>query len=86
MTTILPTQTRPGAAGGTQMLYEFPNGYGASLIEGGMAAYGGRELAVLYKGQITYDTPITDDVLGYLSEDDVQPLLARIAALPAVSA
>lgn len=83
-----PILTRP-LNGGTQYLYRFPNGYGASLIVGGFAAYGGRELAVIrYDGDgvddygLTYDTPITDDVLGHLSDDEVGPILDSIAALP----
>lgn len=78
--------------GGSQEVYRFPNGYGASLIRGGAFAYGGRELAVVrYVGEgaldyeLTYDTPITDDVLGYLSEDEVPEILDRIAALPPVA-
>lgn len=34
------------------------------------------------KFELCYDTPITDDVIGHLKKDEVQPLLDRIAALP----
>jgi hypothetical protein len=75
--------------GGTQELYRFPNGYGASLIRGGYIAYGGLEIGVMrYHGEgpydcaLTYSTPITDDVLGHLDEDDIEPILDQIAALP----
>lgn len=68
----------------------FPNGYGASVVQS-PTSYGGDEglyeLAVLFGDEsvsdITYDTPITDDVCGWLSETAVSHLLARIEALPA---
>jgi len=68
------------------------NGYGVSVVRftsvfGGSygAEEGLYELAVL-KGvedewQICYDTPITDDVIGHLSESDVEKLLNEVAAL-----
>ena len=63
----------------------FDNGYGASVIIG-PHTYGGEdglyELGVLGKdGKLTYDTPVTDDVEGYLSEADVTDLLTKIQQL-----
>jgi hypothetical protein len=63
----------------------FDNGYGASVVKG-EHTYGGRdglyELAVLGKdGRLTYETPVTDDVEGYLTEDDVTKLLEQIQLL-----
>jgi len=63
----------------------FDNGYGASVIIG-PHTYGGEdglyELGVLGKdGKLTYETPVTDDVEGYLSEDDVTRLLEQIQKL-----
>jgi hypothetical protein len=78
----------PGSVGSHQIRYRFPNGYGASVIRGGMAAYGGLELAVIkYENEgpewsLCYDTPVTDDVLGYLDDDDVQRHLQEILDLP----
>ena len=70
---------------GIQCRIEFPNGYGESIVKGPYT-YGGRdglfELAVLGSdGQIAYDTPITDDVVGYLTEDGITALLAEIELL-----
>jgi len=73
--------------GGVQYTAKFSNGYGASIIRHSFS-YGNRqglwELAVLDSdGDITYDTPITDNVLGYLTEEDVENTLNEIKALPA---
>jgi hypothetical protein len=82
---FVPATERP-CNGGTQKLYEFPNGRGASVVRHSFsygAADGLWELAVLdRKGEIDYSTPITNDVLGHLSDDEVQAALERIAALP----
>ena len=63
----------------------FENGYGASVVKGEYT-YGGKdglyELAVLdSNGDLTYSTPITNDVLGHLSEDDVTKVLEQIQNL-----
>lgn len=68
-----------------QYEFKFDNGYGASVIRNAYS-YGGDEgkfeLAVIGQdGDLTYDTPITDDVEGWLSVDDVNALLDQIAAL-----
>jgi hypothetical protein len=70
---------------GIQCRIQFSNGYGASIVKGPYT-YGGRdglfEVAVLSSdGAITYDTPITDDIVGYLTEDGVSALLAEIELL-----
>ena len=65
---------------------QFPNGFGASIVIGSFS-YGGSEglyeLGVLNRdGGLTYETPLTDDVLGHLTEDDVTRVLGEIEALP----
>lgn len=77
--------------GGTQKIYRFPNGYGASVVRHEFS-YGSHrglsELAVIkFDGpewmdfKLNYETPITSDVLGYLSEADVADTLKQIQAL-----
>lgn len=76
--------------GNEQRIFRFDNGYGASVVRGPYT-YGGDqglfELAVLEfeapeKWHLTYETPITEDVIGRLSEPEVQATLEQIAALP----
>lgn len=75
--------------------YKFHNGYGASVVRHKFS-YGGTkglfELAVLVfdkndtilTGKICYTTPITGDVLGWLTPDEVTQYLKQIADLPSV--
>jgi hypothetical protein len=63
----------------------FDNGYGASVVKHEFS-YGGKdglyELAVLdADGELTYDTPITSDVIGYLREVDVTDVMEKIQQL-----
>lgn len=81
----LDFQDQPGGFGIYARIF-FPNGYGASVVKSSYS-YGGAsglyELAVIKEstGEITYDTPITNDVEGYLTPNDVSELLERIEAL-----
>jgi len=86
-----PTLTKTTSVGATQKIYRFANGYGASVIQG-LHTYGGDqglwELAVTHYPKkdsdvfnLTYETPITSDVIGYLTEQEVEDLLTQIEAL-----
>ena len=71
---------------GTQRIYRFPNGYGASVVRS-EKSYGGREglfeLAVLDSSDdLCYTTPVTRDVEGWLTIDNVDKLLDQISKLP----
>lgn len=73
---------------GVQYVFKFANNYGASVVKHS-GSYGCNEelweLAVIHfcddEWHLTYDTEITDDVLGYLSNQDVLDLLAKIRNL-----
>lgn len=69
---------------GVKAIVSFDNGYGASIVRH-KHSYGGieglYELAVTKNNKITYDSPITDDVIGYLSEADVESYLNQIEIL-----
>jgi hypothetical protein len=76
---------------GYQEIHRFENDYGASVVIGNQT-YGGDqglyELAVIKFGEgdddwkIVYDTPITGDVVGFLTYKDVEALLLKIESLP----
>ena len=68
---------------------DFDNGYTASVLRAsdeinGSYGYsqGLYELAVLHNNEIITDTPVTGDVLGYLTVNDVIDAMNRIKALP----
>lgn len=81
-----PVKTR-SINGGTQNIYRFPNGYGASIVNHSFSY--GTELAVIKFNSandedfnIVYDTPITDDVIGHCSSNKIISLLKNISELP----
>jgi hypothetical protein len=70
---------------GVQATINFDNGLGASVVSH-QFSYGGKsglyELAVLDKnGDLTYDTPITNDVIGYLTPDEVTETMLFIQSI-----
>jgi hypothetical protein len=63
---------------------QFDNGYEVSVVKS-PHSYGGDkglyELAIFKDGDICYDTPITDDVIGYLRPEDVTDVMERVEKL-----
>jgi hypothetical protein len=89
MKKMKPVQTiRMGAD--TQRLYRFDNGYGASLVRHPHSIGYDRglyEVAVIRwvepdAWSLCFTSPITDDVLGGLDEDEVMAVLEQIEGLP----
>ena len=74
-----------GTGLGSQAVLEFDNGYGVSVLLGDLFYSNGidtYELAVLKDGFLCYDTPITDDVLGYLTKGKITKVMEKIQKLP----
>jgi hypothetical protein len=78
-----------------QNVVKFSNGYSASIVSKlyapGAGTYGADmglfEVAVLDEaGNITYDTPVTSDVEGFLDFQGVADILKKIEALPKAKA
>ena len=81
----LEFKEHPNHMGGVQARIQFDNGYGASVVKTPYS-YGGKdglyELAVLgTDGHLTYDTPVTNDVIGYLRDIDVTEVMEKIQQL-----
>ena len=65
---------------GRQIIYRFPNGYGASVVEHSLSY--GLEIAVLNSDdKITYDTLITDDVIGHNTPESAAEIITQISKL-----
>jgi hypothetical protein len=70
---------------GVQCRMMFENGFGVSVVSH-TYSYGGKdglfEVAVLGKdGNLTYDTPVTNDVVGYLNPDEVTEIMEQVQNL-----
>lgn len=79
----------PGFPEGVQALAVFPNGYVVSVVflPGSYGySYGLYEAAVGVgdkdNWELCYDTPITSDVLGYQTKNDITTVLRRVEKLP----
>ena len=76
---------------GVQAILFFPNGYGISVVRNAWSLTTANtwEIAII-KGDendydLCFDTPITDDVIGYCSEEDVSNIMKQIQDLPLYS-
>jgi len=63
----------------------FENGFGVSVVSH-TYSYGGKdglfEIAVLDKeGNLTYETSVTSDVIGYLNSDEVTEVMEQVQKL-----
>jgi hypothetical protein len=70
---------------GKKTRMHFDNGFGVSVVSHSFS-YGGKrglyEIAVLDKnGELTYDTPVTNDVIGNLSETGVTKVMKEVQEL-----
>lgn len=77
-------ENNPYKTGTTSKMF-FENGYGVSVVSH-TYSYGGKnglfEVAVLDKdGNLTYDTPVTNDVIGYLEPEDVSKIMEQVQGL-----
>lgn len=74
---------------GAQFIFRCSNNYGASVVRHGFS-YGNSEglweLAVIRFNEdgdwyLDYSTPITDDVIGWLTEEKVRDIIIKISEL-----
>ncbi len=74
--------------GGVQYIYAFPNGYGVSLIKNEFS-YGGQadlwEIGIIKINSVDplewglcYDTLVSDDVIGYLTDDEAREIMKQV--------
>ena len=73
------------SGGGVRACMQFDNGYHISVVKNTFS-YGGPEVlyeaAVLNRdGSLAYDTPVTDDVIGHLTPEEVTDVMRQIQEL-----
>jgi len=81
----LKFRPHPAGVGGLRATAEFGNGYKASVVTGSLfytTPERPYEIAVLHEDKIVYDTPVTADVCGYLTEEEADEVLRQIEELP----
>jgi hypothetical protein len=85
MKTFKDLEFKPHTIGnGLHAKMNFENNYGVSVVKfNGSYGYDDDlwEVAILYNGSLTYNTHITDDVLGYQTEDDVTNIMKQVQEL-----
>lgn len=64
----------------SRAFYQFPNGYGVSVIDGDYAYCdnGTYEVAIMKDGEICFDTPLTDEVLRYQTPEEIEEILKEV--------
>jgi hypothetical protein len=77
-----------GTGNGIQAIATYPNGFGVSVVR----FYGSYGYPDLYEVAVikvdgdgfdlTYETPVTDDVIGYCTEERVTEIMREVAGLP----
>ena len=68
---------------GRKASIDFDNYYGVSVIDG-FGAYceeGTFEIAIIHDGYLCYSTPITDDVIGHQTPEEVTEIMRQIQEL-----
>lgn len=70
-------------AGGFHVLVEYHNGFTASIVKNAIVS--GNldlwEIAILHNGEICHNTSIMDDVVPYLSDEEVLDYCSKICDL-----
>ena len=70
-----------------RLYYFFPNGYGISVVRNGLSRTTANtwEIAIIKGDENNYDlcfnTPITNNVIGYCSEEEVSNIMKQIQDL-----
>ena len=85
MKTFKDLEFLPFHSDGVYARIMFENGLGASIVKTSFS-YGGKnglyEVVVLdTDGEITYETDVTDDVIGHLTPEQVTEIMEQIQAL-----
>jgi len=73
--------TKEMFANSKHAVMEFENGYSVSVIFGDQFCSNGidtYEVAIIKDNHVCYDTPLTDNVLAYQTEDEVTEIMRKV--------
>ena len=76
--------THPNNLEGLQARMDFKNNYGVSVVKFN-GSYGSQddlwEVGIMYEKRLTYSTHITNDVLGWQTEENVTEIMKQVQNL-----
>lgn len=81
----LQFEPHPAKMGGVHAKHKYDNGYEVSVIRTYFSQGGDRglyELAIGRDDKLCYDISITQDVVGYLTKEEVERTMREIEVLP----
>ena len=83
---IFGQHINPNITDTKQARMQFDNGYGISVLLGGVGIYSNGidtyEVAILYNDELCYDSGLCDDIFAHRTQEEITEIMAKIQSLP----